>query len=106
MRARQTRILFDLDFGTLENPDVLENFDFDSFLVTAHEVDSEFSGPGVLKSNSDLNDRNTTVNDIGLAMEQEVHSTISQDFSQGRLARETASLQTLGRKSTNAQDSK
>jgi len=44
--------------------------------------------------------------DISLAREQRVHSTISQDFSQGRLARETAALQTLAKKPSNAQEPK
>lgn len=49
-----------------------------------------------------FNKRNEAANSR-LAGKQEVHSTISQDFSQGKLARQVATLQILGRKSINAQ---
>lgn len=40
---------FNLDFSTLENPDVLENFDFDSFLNQGESdftTDFGFAGDG------------------------------------------------------------
>lgn len=44
---------FNLDFSTLENPDVLENFDFDSFLNQSGTDD--FGGEGVFGTAFDLN---------------------------------------------------
>lgn len=47
---------FNLDFSTLENPDVLENFDFDSFLNQNGEPDfvGDFNlEPNYLDSNTD-----------------------------------------------------
>lgn len=41
--------------------------------------------------------------DIAFARRQTVHSTISQDFAQGKLAREAAALQSLGAKVSTAQ---